>query len=240
MAKIYENIAVTLDSAEENLSKLLAEYERSLTAKNVTAKAVDLTHQICMQLRSVLDRIAYRCWSLKVAPHLSEKDHAAAKAHIYFPGATSQEAFDSTLGKWRLKQADHPSLHSYLLGQQPFTSDRNEWLAVLFDLAVKGKHIDLTPQKRIEERRITVSVPNGGSVSWGPGVTFGGGVSVMGAPIDPRTQRIVPTPGITEKIETWVSFLIDGHNVNAVSFCKYACHETRRITQEMTDEFRLS
>ena len=206
MPKIYENIAVTLDSADENLTKLLAEYDRSLTAKNVTAKAADLTHQICMQLRSVLDRTAYRCWNLKVAPSLSEKDQKDAKSRIYFPGATGQASFDSTLGTWRLKQADHPDLHSYLLAQQPFTSDNNKWLAVLFDLAVQGKHIDLTPQKRVEERRVTVSAAGGGSVSWGPGVTFGGGVSVMGAPVDPRTQRIVPTPGVTEKIENWVSF----------------------------------
>jgi hypothetical protein len=43
MAQIYENIVVTLDSANENLGKLLAEYERSITAKSVTPKATDLT-----------------------------------------------------------------------------------------------------------------------------------------------------------------------------------------------------
>ena len=58
MAKIYENIAVTLDSADRNIALLLAEYEKSLTAKTVSALLIDLTHQICTQLRSVLDRLA--------------------------------------------------------------------------------------------------------------------------------------------------------------------------------------
>ena|SRR6516225_3757877 len=31
------------------------------------------------------------------------------------------------------------------------------WLAILNELAVQGKHIDLVPQKRVEERRTTVT-----------------------------------------------------------------------------------
>jgi hypothetical protein len=240
MPKIYENIAVTLDSADKNLGALVAEYEKSLNAKAVSAQLTDLTHQICTQLRSALDRIAYRCWERNVAPGLNEKDRTDAKSRIYFPGAASRQSFDSTLGTWRLKQSDHPDLHAYLLAQQPFTSTKNSWLSVLFDLSVQGKHVDLVPQKKFEVRRITVSGPGGGSVSWGPGVTFGRGVSVMGAPIDPATQRIVPIPGVTERIENWVSFIIDGHNVNAAGFLKEATHETRRIVQEMTDKFSLS
>ena len=91
----------------------------------------------------------------------------------------------------------------------------------------------------MEQRRITVSRPGGGAVSWGPGVTFGGSVSVMGAPIDPRTQRIVPTPGVT-KIETWVSFNIQGYGVNAAAFCAEACKNVRRIATEMSEQFGLS
>ena len=71
-------------------------------------------------------------------------------------------------------------------------------------------------------------------------MTFGGGVSVMGAPINPATQRIVPTPGVTEKIETWVSFVIEGYHVNAAGFCKEACQKTRKIAEEMTGVFGLS
>jgi hypothetical protein len=44
---IYENISVTLKSADKNLKVLLGEYEKSLNAKSVSVEATDLTHQIC-------------------------------------------------------------------------------------------------------------------------------------------------------------------------------------------------
>jgi hypothetical protein len=167
MPKIYENIAVTLDSADNNVKSLLQEYDRSLSAKTVSAKAADLTHQICMQLRSTLDRTAFRCWNKHVAPSLNGKDRDEAKSRIYFPGGTSQASFDSTLGNWRMKRADHSAIYDYLLAQQPFTSDKNQWIPVLFDLAVQGKHVDLLPQKRVEEKHTTVTGPGGSSISWG-------------------------------------------------------------------------
>lgn len=109
---------------------------------------------------------------------------------------------------------------------------------MLDDLALQGKHIDLLLQRRVEDRRTTVS-RGSSSVSWNSGVRFSGNVSVMGAPIDPRNQRIVPTPGVTERVEIWVSFVIDGHNVNAASFCQEACRQVRRIVTEMSKEFGL-
>lgn len=242
MSKIYENVAVTLDSADENLTKLMSEYKKALTERTVSAKAADLTHQICMQLRSVLDRIAYRYWSLKIAPSLSPEDQERAKSTIYFPAGGTKESLDSTLGNWRWKSVkdQHQPIYDYLTSIQP--TAQNKWLTVLFDLAVQGKHIDLTPQKRTETKRITVeSVAGGGSVSWDPSaVRFGHGVSIMGVPVNPQTQRIAPTQHLTERIETWVSFMIAGHDVNAAGFCREACQGTRKIVQDMTDQFGLS
>jgi len=92
MPEIFENIAVTLNSADKKFKELLKEYEKSLSAKKVSAEATDLTHEICTQLRSALDRTAFRCWDLKVAPSLNDKDRKQPR--IYFPGATSQQSFD--------------------------------------------------------------------------------------------------------------------------------------------------
>lgn len=247
MSKIYENIAVELDGADAAATELLKEYERSLHSKTVTAKAKKLTHDVCAQLRCALDRTAFRYWNLKIAPSLSEDDRKEAKSRVYFPAGASQASLDSTLGNWRWKsvKGNHQALYDFFLSQQPFSSDRNKWLTALFDLSVQGKHIDLVPQKRFENRRIHVEAASGGgSVNWDPSaVRFGGppgSVRIMGAPIDPTTQRIMPTPGITEWIETWVGFEIVGYGVNAAGFCKEACRETRRIIQEMTDKFGLS
>ncbi|MGH6770070.1 MAG: hypothetical protein ACRECO_13730 [Xanthobacteraceae bacterium] len=243
MPTIYENIETTLARADEILAELLQEYDNSLHKKEVTPKAKQLTHDICVQLRSALDRTARRYWEKYVSPHLSEADNE--KADVYFPVASHAAAMDSTLGRWRWKavRSNHQPVYDYLRAQQPFSADKNKWLAIVADLAVQGKHIDLVPQRRFEQQRIVVQGAAGGA-SWNPAnVRFGGGsgsVRIMGAPIDPETQRIIPTQGVTERIETWISFVIDAHNVNAAGFCKEACKETRRIVQEMTDHFVLS
>jgi hypothetical protein len=236
---MYANLAVSLDRADELLKDLLAEFNKSLNEKKVSDRAIQLTHEICERLRSVLDRTARRYWDLRIKPQLSNEDQKAAS--VYFPIAADRQVFDSIFGRWRWKTVrdQHQAVHDYLLRIQPFTDAANRWLSILNDLTVQGKHIDLVPQKKTEERRITVTSATG-SVSWGSGVTFGSGVSIAGAPIDPRTQRIVPTPGVTEKIETWVSFEIEGHGVNAYGFCQDACRDVRRIAREISDQFELA
>lgn len=57
----------------------------------------------------------------------------------------------------------------------------------------------------------------------------------MGAPVDPRTQRIVPTPGVTEQVEIWVSFVLEGYGVNALGFCREACQKTRVLIEEIVN-----
>lgn len=232
-------IETTMNRAEEILGDLMGEYQNCLDSKQVSDRASQLTHDVCEKLRSVLDRTARQYWEKHISPELTERERE--RASVYFPVAPHQNGFDSILGRWcwQSVRAKHQDVYDYLLAQQPFSNAANGWISSLNDLAVTGKHIDLVPQVRREERRVTVS-RDGGSVSWGSGVSFGKGVSVMGAQIDPVTQRIVPTPGVTEKIEVWVSFIIDGYNVNAAAFCRDACDETKIIAIEMDSKFSLS
>jgi hypothetical protein len=232
------NLEITLATAEKRFDELVAEYDACLHSKSVSPAALQLTHDVCMHLRSALDRTARRYWDMRVSPSLTEKDRNDAK--VYFPIAKDIANMDATLGRWRWKSVrdQHQPVYDYFLANQPFSSPSLSWLHITNELAVAGKHIDLLPQTRIEERRITVST-KGGQVSWGPGVTFGPGVSVMGAPVDPRTQRIVPTPGVTERIEVWVHFLLKDYNVNAAAVCKDACMGTRRIVSEFCQKFGL-
>jgi hypothetical protein len=241
---MQDNLAVSLDRADELLKELLAEYTKSLDSKEVSARATQLTHEVFERLRSVLDRLARLYWEKKIASQLLEDDRKAAT--VYFPIAADQNSFDSILGRWRWKTVrdKHQAIYEFLLGHQPFVNKSNDWLRILNDLAVQGKHIDLVPQTKTEERRITVE-REGAKVSWNPAaVKFGGGpeasISVAGAPIDPRTQRIVPTPGVTERVETWVNFNIQGYGVNAAGFCTGACRDIRRLATEMSDKFGLS
>lgn len=73
MAKIHENIAAALDRADEISADLLKEYDRCLGAKEVGARAKQLTHDVCIQLRSALDRVARRYWEKYVAPSMTKE-----------------------------------------------------------------------------------------------------------------------------------------------------------------------
>ncbi|WP_137708702.1 hypothetical protein [Sphingobium sp. RSMS] len=227
-----------MDRADELLAEMRKEYDASLRQKHVSERAVLLTHEVLEKLRSVLDRLARRYWELHVKPHLSADEQA--RATIYFPIVPDEQGFASSMGRWRWKSvaAAHQPFTDYLRSHQPYILTGAQWLPTLNDIVQRGKHIDLVPQKRVEDKRTVVSSQHG-SVSWGSGVRFGGGVRVQGAPINPATQRIVPTPGVTERIEVWVSFIIDGFGVNALSFTEQAAASVRKIAVEMSAKFAI-
>jgi hypothetical protein len=227
-------LASMLGRADELLMELEDEYNNCLKAQNITERAKNLTHEVLEKLRSALDHTMVIAWNKYIAPNLSEQDKS--RARVYFPTVGNLNALRSTLGRGCMANLDkvHKNLYDFVLKQQPFSSGENQWLDLLAQIAAEGKHVRLTPQKRKENYRIKVSRPEGGSVSWDPSsVRFGHGVSVMGAPIDPMTQRIVPTPGVTDQAETWVSFIFESYEINALGFCKDACQETRVLIKEM-------
>jgi len=80
------------------------------------------------------------------------------------------------------------------------------------------------------------SKQGGGSFSWRPGVTFGSGVSVMGVPIDPRTQMPVPNNTTTTTIITWVDFKFDGIDISVIGLLRKTLKEVTRISEEIINE----
>lgn len=101
-----------------------------------------------------------------------------------------------------------PATRAAIAKWQPYQG--NDWLKWFNVLNNKNKHVTLVPQTRHEmvETRVTAPGQSGG-VSWTQGVTFSGGVSVMGVPIDPRTQLPVPNNIVKTERITWVSFNFD-------------------------------
>jgi hypothetical protein len=228
-----------LDRADELLGDLEDEYQQCLNSQNITMRAHNLTHEVLEKLRHALDHAMGRAWGKYIAPNLLEKDRE--RAHVYFPITSNLEYFRSRLGEGRMGDLDkvHKNLYDFLLSKQPFSAGENRWLDILTKIAGKGKHVQLIPQKRMETRRIKVS-GRGGSVSWDPSaVKFSNGVSILNAPVDPRTQRIIPTHGVTEQVEIWVSFIFEGYGVNALGFCKEACQKTRALIEEMVNVLQL-
>lgn len=143
--------------------------------------------------RSLLDYLANR---------LVEAGTGRAGGKVYYPMQDNEAGYEGKLEQ-NLPglRAARPNIESAVKARQRWQLGY-EWLGRLNGLRNPNTHIDLLPQTRVEERRSEVQMQGGGSVSWGPGVTFGSGVSAGGAPVDPMTQRPAYLPAGTTYRET--------------------------------------
>lgn len=219
----------------EILADLKIEYDSCFNKKDVSDRALNLTHEIIEKCSNVLDQIMFLAWTIRIKPKLIP---SPVKDPIgYFPAAVNEHSYKSTLGAWSAKDLDKidPIFARLLRNYQPMTNSKNQWLAQLKDLS-KKKHTGLTPQKITEQRRVSVtSNVMGGGVFWNPSsVKFGPGVKVLGTPINPLTQLPIADPNINVNLERWVSFTIEGTNLNAFQFCTLALSNT----QEIVDSFK--
>jgi len=209
------SIQALFTKADAQIAQIEAEYNKSLHARVIDpALKIDIKN-VCENLRSILDYLA---------ADIRERHCLAASAsdRFYFPILPDEKAFDSRLDQWfpGLRQST-PVVASALESAQPFHSGQ-EWLGQFNLLNNENKHGDLVEQTRVETHQTRVTGQGGGQVSWGSGVTFGGGVSIMGVPIDPRTQLPIPHPSIKVERITWVDFQFAGIGASALGLLKQA------------------
>jgi hypothetical protein len=219
-----------IDRAKELFNDLEKACNADLLSKKVSDKTKNLSQEVLLKMRHLLDQAIYQYFEKHYFPKLSSEDRKTAK--VYFPIVGKKEGLKSVLGRAKMEdlETSHHDFYVFLDSVQPYNV-KYAWLKQFADLCAE-KHIRLTPQVKSEAKRITVS-RGGGAVSWGPGVTFGGGVSVMGVPIDPATQLPVPNNFAETKIETWVSFLYEGTSINVLGLCKRAIEDGEAIAREV-------
>jgi len=212
-----QDIQSQLDRAKELLQELENACNTDLQAKDVSGKTKNLSQEVLLKVKHLLDQSIYKFFEKQYLPSLSDLDKKSAK--VYFPTVSKKEDLKSVFGRAKMGDLEtrHQDFYKFIESVQPYNQDYF-WLKHLASYSSE-KHIRLTPQIKTETKRVTVS-RGGGSVSWGPGVTFGGGVSVMGVPIDPATQMPIPNNVAETKVENWVSFLFEGSDVNVLGLCK--------------------
>jgi hypothetical protein len=181
----YPQIEAVMFAAAERLAKIEVQYGEALHSQQIPEPLLVQVKAYLGDLRSALD-------------YLNQK---IPNSDRYFPICAHPNDFAARFG-----QVD-PTVSAVLERWQPYNG--NDWLKWFNVLNNKNKHVTLVPQTRREMARTTVSHPGGGSLSWGPGVTFGEGISVMGVPIDPRTQLPVPNNIVRTERIVWVDFLFD-------------------------------
>jgi hypothetical protein len=122
-------------------------------------------------------------------------------------------------------------VHALLESVQPYN---DPWLGRFNKLNNHNKHQNLVEQTRTETKRVTVSRPGSGSVSWGPGVRFGQGVHVMGVPIDPKTQLPVPNKEVETQITTWVDFRFLEIDQSVLPFLESSIAQVEGLFSQLT------
>ena len=217
--------------------ELLQEFSNScnvdLHAKDVSGKTKNLSQEVLLKIRHLLDQAIYKFFEKHYSPNLSDTDRKSAR--VYFPIVSKNEDLKSVFGRAKMGdiETSHQDFYKFIDSVQPYNQDYL-WLKHLASYSSE-KHIRLTPQIKTETKRVTVS-RGGGSVSWRQGVTgvtFGGGVSVMGVPIDPATQMPVPNNVAETKVENWVSFLFEDSDVNVLGLCKKSVADGEKIIKKV-------
>lgn len=228
-----DHIESMMPRAENLLVELSSVYIRDLSAQKVSLEALNITHEIIEKCSNALDQGMTAVFESYVKDKLS----ARPKRGGYFPTAADEGSYRSAMGQWGIVQPELliPDLDAKLRSLQPFTNAANAIYARIRSLA-NQKHTKLVPQTRHENKRVNISsTGGGGSVSWGEGVQFGQGVSLMGVPIDPHTQMPVHTRGINATIQTWVSFHLESGDGEARDFCSRAIAATRRAIMALLE-----
>lgn len=222
MSTRKDSIHALLSKAEAQIMEIEAEYNKSLHAKAISATLRIDIKNACENMRSALDYLAHEIherYSLGRSP----------RNRIYFLISPDQKTFNVMIDRWFPGLRENaPSIIAALEAVQPFRSGQ-KWLGQFNRLNNENKHGDLVEQTRIERQETRVTGQGGGQVSWTPGVTFGQGVSVMGVPIDPRTQLPVPHPSIKVEKIIWVDFQFAGIGVSALGLLKKTLAGVRSI-----------
>ncbi len=190
------------------MASLKNDYQTSLKAKEVSEKLKVDIKNILENLRSCMDYIARDVY---------DKFISGTPGRLYFPIRHTANEFHQAISRdYSGLDQSAPNVYAIIEQVQPYN---DPWLGKFNRLNNDNKHEDLVEQTRTESRRVTVSSKSGGgSVSWGPGVTFGSGVSVVGVPIDPRTQMPVPNTITDTKVEIWVDFKFRDNNESVIPF----------------------
>lgn len=190
-------VDVVLQKLPEQLTAIEKQYTRDLAEREMSD---DLLHDIA---RFIEDCQRALDWT---ATDIDRKHGKARDRSPYYPLQNAPAKFVSAMARdfSTVPQPVYAAMKRY----QPYQPDK-ESLGYLHDLARVNKHQDFTPQTRGETRRIRAS-GGGAVVEWDPGaVRFGSGVSIGGVPVDPTTQRPVPSPmqQVTEVIYVGWNFV---------------------------------
>jgi hypothetical protein len=221
--KRAKSIEALIKKSRKDYDALRADYNTSLEHQAVSEELKIEIKNIFENLRSCLDYLAHDMFEACVVGKQPRK--------LYFPIRQSKTEFDQAISNdFPSLSVGFPNVYKAIEAVQPYN---NDWLGKFNKLNNNNKHQDLEEQTRTEQKHVTVSSPGGSSVSWGSGVSFGSGVSVMGVPIDPRTQIPVPNNQVKTEVVVWIDFKFRENGESVLPFIKKSIDTVESIYQSL-------
>jgi hypothetical protein len=239
-----EELSSQFVRARELQQDLIKSITNDLSDELVSTKTRNLTQELLVKIRSILDQVMYSFFENEILPCLDESEKKKAK--VYFPIVSKKGDLKSVLGRFKVKDLDqtHPNIFNFLESIQPYNKNY-EWLTYLVQYS-NEKHIRLTPQKRIEHKRLSmgsngagITLTGGASISLGRGASISiGGRRIYGNQvITPDSNHIFSDPNLDIKKEKWVAFVFENSNINVLKFCEISINKTEKIINDFLNMF---
>lgn len=202
-------------------------YHASLDEKYILEDLKVSIKNIYENLRSCLDYIAHDSF---------EKFCSASKKpdRLYFPIRHTAKDFKSAVSKdFPALEASAPNVYASLEAVQPYNTG---WLDKFNKLNNYNKHQGLVDQTQREIRLVTVRRDDK-TVSWGPKVAFGSGVSVFGVPIDPSSQMPIPNSVAKTEVVALVEFRFAEIDEPVIAFTEKSITSVEDLFLKVNAEF---
>jgi hypothetical protein len=224
-----DNVGVLLRKIDEAVEEVRSHYEADLAAQHISDEVLYAISHMVTDCLAALD------WT---ANAVKEKYGPTSGRSPYFPLRGKPDEFERGLNE-QIKglRANQPQIADAFERHQPYQPGNAE-LGYLHAIGRVNKHQDFTAQTRTEERRVDVQF-GGGSVSYGPGVTFGSGVSIGGVPVDPTTQRPVPHPSQTVTETIYVDWRFNDPPVSVLPTLESLARLVRSAVEDVRGEAQL-
>ncbi len=149
-----------IERAKELLQELEKSCNNDLSSQNVSEKTKNLTQEVLLKIRHLLDQSIYKFFEKHYLPKLTIKEKNSAK--VYFPIVGKKEDLKSVLGRGKMAtlEKDFPDFYQFIDSVQPYNTAYT-WLKHLADFSAE-KHIRLTPQIKKETKTMTAKTENVG------------------------------------------------------------------------------
>ncbi|MBD3362149.1 hypothetical protein GF362_00335 [Candidatus Dojkabacteria bacterium] len=226
----YKQVQNLIKNSKKKLTSIEDLYNKSLKGKDIDPDLQIEIKNLLENLRSCLDYVARDIAS----DVLSLSD----ESKVYFPIVSpdkDKSSFEGAISRNLPRlEVKNIAIFNLLESYQPY-KEGYDWLGKFADITSKLKHMELIPQKKTEQTRISSENNTSSSkVSWDPNsVKFGNGVYINQAYVNPTTQLPVRHPNNVVRKEIWVSFLFDGHDVSVLPFLKQCLNGVEKITETL-------